>query len=466
MGNSQQKKKYHHLSTNDQEMNKFYDDDKKEFLGNEKAFDFTAINDYKSIYTYTKNSLKRQNHFEIDSESKNRKGGELFVSYIIVCIFYLLMIATFPFSLLVCLKKVKENETIVAYRLGRLISPAFKPGYCLLFPLIDTFQRLTIVQKEFSLLNLQILNYENSIVDTSTQIRYKINDVIKMTNSVQDLTSSLKSIARSNLINTMSKKDTSKLENELYYLKQDFKNDMNAMVNKWGVEIVEAEITLNSIIKDESESSGEDPALKTIKSVFMSLFNRDSDDSQPKSSSQPGLPPELMSMFTGMMPTVIPNESTSSSNNSPFEFTSLQTSESPKGSPIKSDTNLPYKLLTLLKPLLNESLIKEVQTVYEFHITAEKSANKYEAIKSDIFYLDLKTLPNGNIGIGPCLSSKVDCVIKLNDEDLNDLLTDKLKPFTAYMSGRIEIDGDLQDVFKLKKLIKNVTSAIGTNIKI
>jgi erythrocyte band 7 integral membrane protein len=448
-------------------MNRFHDDDKKEFLGDEKAFDFTAVNDYKSIYTYTKNTLKRQNHFEIDSESQNRKGAELIVSYIIICIFYLLMIVTFPFSLLVCLKKVKENETIVAYRLGRLISPAFKPGYCLLFPLIDSFQRLTIVQKEFSLLNLQILNYENSIVDTSTQIRYIINDVIKMTNSVQDLPSSLKSIARSNLINTISKKDTSKLENELYYLKQEFKNDMNAMVNKWGVDIVEAEISLNSIIKDESEASGEDPALKTIKSVFMSLFNRDSDDSQPKSSSasQPvQLPAELMSMFTGMMPSVIPNDF--APLNSSLEFQSVHASESEKGSPKKSESNLPFKLLTLLKPLLNESLIREIQTVYEFHIKAEKHANKYEEVQNDIFYLDLKTLPNGNIGIGPCLFSKVDCVIKLNDEDLNDLLTDKLKPFTAYMSGRIEIDGDLQDVFKLKKLIKSVTSAIGTNIKV
>jgi hypothetical protein len=44
-----------------------------------------------------------------------------------------------------------------------------------------------------------------------------------MTNSVQDLNGSLKSIARSILINSISKKDTSKFENEIYYLKQDFK---------------------------------------------------------------------------------------------------------------------------------------------------------------------------------------------------------------------------------------------------
>ena len=53
-----------------------------------------------------------------------------------------------------------------------------------------------------------------------------------------------------------------------------------------------------------------------------------------------------------------------------------------------------------------------------------------------------------------------DKVIATTDKDLNELIQDKLKPFTAYMSGRIEIEGDLQDVFKLKKLIKSVTSVI------
>ena len=191
----------------------------------------------------------------------------------------------------------------------------------------------------------------------------------------------------------------------------------------------------------------------------MSLFNRDSsDDSKPKaSSSQPGqLPSEIMGLFQGMMPTVIPNES---SPNSIFGLNNVS-----KLSSAENDTseNLPFKLLKLLQPLITENLIREIQTVYEFHIKSQKNQNKYEEEKFEIFFLDLKTLPSGNMGVGPCLLSKVDCVIKLSDEDLNDLLTDNLKPFTAYMSGRIEIEGDLQDVFKLKKLIKNVTSALGT----
>lgn len=219
--------------------------------------------------------------------------------------------------------------------------------------------------------------------------------------------------------------------------------------------------TINSVIRDENES-GEDPALKTIKSVFMSLFNRDSsDDTKPKTSNptQPGqLPAEIMNLFQGMMPTVIPNDSNSSMFN--LNLGNAKTSGSSSGD---NSENLPFKLLKLLQPLINENLIREIQTVYEFHIRAKQGAKSSLEEKLDIFFLDLKTLPSGSMGVGPCLFSKVDCIIKLSEEDLSDLLTDNLKPFTAYMSGRIEVEGDLQDVFKLKKLIKNVTTAMGVN---
>ena len=54
------------------------------------------------------------------------------------------------------LKKVKENESIVVYRLGRLKTPAYKPGYCILFPLIDEIKRHTTMPKEFFLPYLQV----------------------------------------------------------------------------------------------------------------------------------------------------------------------------------------------------------------------------------------------------------------------------------------------------------------------
>lgn len=66
-------------------------------------------------------------------------------------------------------QKVGPHERMVVYRLGRIKSPVYKPGYCIVLPLIDNYERLTIVQKEFTIPNLQVirkifLNVFNQII--------------------------------------------------------------------------------------------------------------------------------------------------------------------------------------------------------------------------------------------------------------------------------------------------------------
>ena len=491
--------KYHTTANTSEEHEVLIDDlfnrDKHRVSAEEKAFDFTSINQYESIFKYgTKNSLRRHNEYSVNGETKRLDGIEKFIYYSIIGFFYLLFVALLPISLIFCLKKVNENESVVVYRLGRLVSPAYKPGYCVLFPFIDEYKKHAIVPKEFFLPNLQIINYENAIIDISTRIRYVINDVLKMTNSVQDLSVSIKSITRGTLVNLLSKKDASKIEREKNYFTQDIKNSLNESIRKWGVEIIELELTINSIAKDESEEATENPAFKSISMVIKSLFNNSSSSSSdPKpgtssSSGEPsaatgGLDPTLFAMLQGMTPMVVPpaagDASTSPSTAAPkdasgFNFMSLfmpNVEEETVNQPPKTTANeaenqsefSPYKILKLVEPLLNESLVNDIQTVYEFQIRLDSLNHdkNYQESKCEVFHLDLKNAPKGMIGRGPYLFSKADCIIRLNDQDLAELMTDKLKPFTAYMSGRIEIDGDLQDVFKLKKLIKSVSTIAG-----
>ena len=212
---------------------------------------------------------------------------------------------------------------------------------------------------------------------------------------------------------------------------------------------------INSITKEENES-GEDPALKSLSLVFKSLLGSSSSESKPSTSTaatasdSSSFPMDILSMFQGISPIVLPTGG---------DEVNLQDQLAAHFGPsskktVEKNENIfsPFKVLKLLEPHLTEQLVNEIQTVYEFHIKNEKENENLE-----IFHLDLKSAPKGQIGIGPSIFSKTDCVIKLSDEDLKDLLSDKLKPFTAYMSGRIEIQGDLQDVFKLKRLIKNLT---------
>ncbi|CAF0721745.1 unnamed protein product [Brachionus calyciflorus] len=410
---------------------------------NEKAFDFTSINDYNSIFNYksTNSFLKYNNDLMLEQNSKDLNRSEKFLNFTILTLFYAFFLIFLPFSLFLCLKKVRQNERLVVYRLGRLVQPAYQPGYYLLFPFIDSFQRHTVVQKELCIPNLQILSHETAIIELSTVIRYQINDVIKVTNSLQDSNALLRSLSRGILISIVTKKALSKLENEKNYIAEEFKNSLNENVKKWGIEILMVELTINGITKEETPE-GEDPALKTLSLVFKSLFG--SSDSETGTSSSLTKGPDFLTLLQGMTPFMMPNEG---------QTEELNIDSINKKDQLEQSEYEPFRLLKLIQPLLTETLIKEINVVYEFHI---KIINKSKDEKIEIFHLDMKNNVKNRVGLGQSLFSKSDCIIKMSDEDLKDLLNDKLKPFTAYLSGRIEIDGDLQDVFKLKKLIKLV----------
>lgn len=111
-------------------------------------------------------------------------------------------------------------------------------------------------------------------------------------------------------------------------------------------------------------------------------------------------------------------------------------------------------LIKIVEPLINENSVKQIQNIYEFYIV-----NGNDSSENEIFHVNLKH-GNGFIGFG-CYQNQndVDCSIKVNANDLNDLLNERLSPLNAYMSGKIEINGNLQDVLKLKNLISSSISS-------
>ena len=258
--------------------------------------------------------------------------------------------------------------------------------------------------------------------------------------------------------------------------------ELNQSIAKWGVSVVEIELIVNSIVKDESGESGEDPALKTISTVFKSIFGGsgsgggggDESSAGKADTSEPNATTNFLKLLQSMSPILVPGEdgrapdfgsliaglsapSASSSSSTAGAATTSAASATDRESSSSSNSSSAFKLIKMIQPLLNEQLVSDVQTVYEFHIRCDSAPGggggsaHYES-----YYLDLKNVPCGQVGKGHSLFSKADCVIRTSERDLNELLTDQLKPFTAYMSGRIEIDGDLQDVFKLKKIIKTI----------
>lgn len=120
----------------------------------------------------------------------------------------------------------------------------------------------------------------------------------------------------------------------------------------------------------------------------------------------------------------------------------------------------PEDLMNLIRPLINETLVNEINTLYEFDIKNE-TTNQINK-----FYVNLK-YNKGSVGSGSYLTenslAKVDCTIKINENDLNDILLEKLTPFGAYMSQKIQVDGSLYQLLQLKKLLSLASSSESLN---
>jgi len=96
--------------------------------------------------------------------------------------------------------------------------------------------------------------------------------------------------------------------------------------------------------------------------------------------------------------------------------------------------------------LLNEELVKKTNAVYSFSLSDKKTQ----------YYLDLKN------GAGACGEGKpeadIDATLTMTSTNFQKMFSGKLKPTTAFMSGRLKIAGNMGKAMKLEKLMGQMQS--------
>jgi len=91
---------------------------------------------------------------------------------------------------------------------------------------------------------------------------------------------------------------------------------------------------------------------------------------------------------------------------------------------------------------LNEGLVKNTKSVFSFNVTGE-DAGKY--------FLDLKN------GAGACgkgeAGDKVDCTMTMSAANFTKMFSGKMSPTSAFMTGKLKIEGNMGKAMKLEKLM-------------
>ncbi|CAJ1056633.1 stomatin-like protein 1 [Xyrichtys novacula] len=339
---------------------------------------------------------------------------------IVIFLVHICTFITFPITGWFVLKTVPNYQRIVLFRLGR-VSPPKGPGIVLVLPLIDQWQRVDLRTRAFNIPPCQVNTRDGGVLLVGADIQFRIWNPVMSVISVQDLNHSTRMAAQNALTHSLSKKSVKEIQTERIKLGEYLVMDMNELTRHWGLEVDRVELTLGSLIKaPEEDLSGplimppSVPGLEGLTGPIQQLamhFLGQGRIAQPKAEDCITFTDELSK----------PSQAAVSTPDSVEE------------------------LLGGVKLLLSEALVRQVGACFQFYISSEDGQHRS-------YYVDLSQ-GSGSAGPG-CMSREPDVTLSMSDSDLLAMFQGELRPYAAYTSGRLKIQGDIKTAMRLEELIK------------
>ncbi|XP_011172738.1 hydroxysteroid dehydrogenase-like protein 2 [Solenopsis invicta] len=120
---------------------------------------------------------------------------------------------------------------------------------------------------------------------------------------------------------------------------------------------------------------------------------------------------------------------------------------SPKAS--SEETGQVASLFKTIKANLNSELVGKIGAIYKFNVKGKESG---------VWFIDLKN-GNGATGKGEP-SEPADATLTMDSENFFAMFSGKLKPASAFITGKLSINGNMQKAMKLEKLMNSLKSKL------
>ncbi|XP_067292070.1 stomatin-like protein 1 [Pseudorasbora parva] len=337
---------------------------------------------------------------------------------IVTFLVFLLTFITFPISGWFVLKVVPNYERIVVFRLGR-IRPPKGPGVVLVLPLIDQWQRVDLRTRAFNVPPCKVTTKDGGLVSVGADIQFRIWSPVMSVVAVQDLNASTRLTAQNAMMQTLSRKTLREIQTERIKLGEHLGMDMNEMTKPWGLEVDRVELILEGVLR-EPDGGHSGPLIMP--------------PSVPGLEALTGPIQQLAMHFLSQTATTQCSQDTLSFANELPSVSAVSVS-SVDG------------LMDGVRSVLSEELVHQVGACYHFQITTDSGQTNY-------YYVDL-TQGRGACGVG-VLPREPDVSLSMSEQDLLAMFQGGLRPFAAYSSGKLRVQGDLNTAMKLETLIKHL----------
>lgn len=338
---------------------------------------------------------------------------------VVISLVYICTFLTFPITGWFVLKTVPNYQRIVVFRLGRICPPK-GPGIVLVLPLIDQWQKVDLRTRAFNIPPCQVTTRDGGVLSVGADIQFRIWNPVLSVVSVQDLNASTRMTAQKALTHSLAKKTVREIQTERVKLGEYLGMDINEMTRPWGLEVDRVELTLGSLLKAPEDS----PSAPLIM------------PSAPGLEGLTGPIQQLAMHFLSHGATSRPQQEDS------VAFTDELSSAAES---VTATPGCVEELLSKVKLLLSESLVRQVGACYQFDISSGDGQQRR-------YYVDLSQ-GSGAAGEGS-LCREPDVTLNMSDRDLLDMFQGELRPIAAFTSGRLKVQGDIKTAMKLEELIK------------
>ncbi|CAG4937111.1 unnamed protein product [Parnassius apollo] len=107
------------------------------------------------------------------------------------------------------------------------------------------------------------------------------------------------------------------------------------------------------------------------------------------------------------------------------------------------------ELFATISKVITPELVKKTQAIYQFNVKGKEEG---------VWHIDLKN-GDGTCGQGEP-KNPPDATLTMDSTNFAEMFAGKLKPTTAFMMGKLKINGDLQKAMKLEKMMKSLKTKI------
>uniref|UniRef100_F6X2M3 Stomatin like 3 n=1 Tax=Ornithorhynchus anatinus TaxID=9258 RepID=F6X2M3_ORNAN len=172
----------------------------------------------------------------------NAKGFSV-CGWFLISLAFLLVLVTFPVSIWMCLKIVKEYERAVVFRLGRIQTRKAKgPGLILVLPCTDVFVRVDLRTVTCNIPPQEILTRDSVTTQVDGVVYYRIHSAISAVANVTDVHQATFLLAQTTLRNVLGTQTLS----QILAGREDIARNIQAMLRDateaWGILVARVEI--------------------------------------------------------------------------------------------------------------------------------------------------------------------------------------------------------------------------------